>query len=167
MTTRPTPARTLSIRTEGLEAIATRTFDAPRAQVFAAWSECERLTHWWGPKDWTLPVCELDFRSGGSWFYCMRGPDGTDACGRATYSEIVEPSRIVYTDAFADRDGKLLPGMPEMVVTILFDEVDGKTVLTSRVKFASAADLETVLATGMESGLTETWDRLEAYLAAS
>jgi uncharacterized protein YndB with AHSA1/START domain len=142
-----------------------RIFDAPRELVFKAFSECKHLTHWWGPKGWTLPVCQMDFRPGGVWFYCMRGPAGEDASGKATYREIVEPERIVYTDAFADTEGNVLEGMPEMLITVIFAEHDGKTKLINRAQFASAADLEATLSMGMVEGLTETLDRLEAYLA--
>ncbi len=157
----------MSTRTEDLEFIAIRTFDAPRETVFKAWAECEALSRWWGPTGWTLPVCEIDFREGGTWFYCMRSPEGEDACGKTTYLDIVEPERIVYSDAFVDRDGNELPGMPETSVTVLFTEQDGKTTITSRARFATAKDLETVLEMGMTEGLTQTWDRLEAYLAAA
>lgn len=146
------------------EFVMERIFDAPRELVFKAFSECKHLTHWWGPKGWTLPVCQMDFRPGGIWFYCMRGPAGEDACGKATYREIVEPERIVYTDAFADMAGNILEGLPEIVVTLTFTEHGGKTKLTNQALFASVADKETTLAMGMVEGLTETLDRLEAYL---
>jgi uncharacterized protein YndB with AHSA1/START domain len=107
----------------------------------------------------------MDFRPGGVWFYCMRGPAGEDACGKATYREIVEPERIVYTDAFADVEGNVLEGMPETLITVTFAEHDGKTKLINRAQFASVADKEATLGMGMVEGLTETLDRLEAYLA--
>jgi uncharacterized protein YndB with AHSA1/START domain len=147
------------------EFVVERIFDAPRELVFQVFSACEHLAHWWGPTGWTLPVCQMDFRPGGVWFYCMRGPAGEEGCGKAIYREIVEPERIVYTDAFADAEGNVQAGMPEMVITLTFAEHDGKTKLTSRTQFASAADLKTTLDMGMVEGLNQTWDRLEAYLA--
>jgi uncharacterized protein YndB with AHSA1/START domain len=142
-----------------------RVFKAPRELVFKTFSECQHLTQWWGPTGWTLPICEMDFRPGGLWFYCMRGPGGEDACGQATYHEIVAPERIVYTDRFVDTAGKLLEGMPEMLVTLTFTEHNGQTKLTDRVEFASVTDKEATLAMGMVEGATQTFDRLEAYLA--
>lgn len=147
------------------EFVMERVFNAPQALVFQAFSECKHLTHWWGPKGWTLPVCQMDFRPGGVWFYCMRGPGGEDACGKATYHEIVAPERIVYADAFADTAGNVQADMPQMVITLTFTAQDGKTKLTSRTEFASAADKEATLGMGMVEGLTQTLDRLEAYLA--
>src|SRR5262249_2020676 len=79
-----------------------RTFGAPGELVFQAWSDRKHLRHWGGPKDWTLPVSEMDFRVGGSWRYCMKGPDGMEAWGHGYYQEIVPPERIVYIDTFVD-----------------------------------------------------------------
>ena len=142
-----------------------RLFDAPRELVWQAWTKPEHLAHWWGPKGWTLPVCKVDFRPGGVWHYCMRGPEGEESWGKAIYREIVEPERLVYHDAFADAEGNVLQEMPEMVITVTFEEHDGQTKVIARAQFASPADLEKVLALGMVEGLTQTWDRLEAYLA--
>lgn len=156
-----------STRIDGLDFIASRVFDAPRALVFGAFSDCTHLVHWWGPNGWTLPVCEMDFRTGGTWRYCMQSPEGEKSCGSSTYQEIVEPERIVYTDAFTDADGKPIADTPEMVITVTFDEANGRTTLTNIARFATATDLDFAVGIGMERGLTETWDRLEAHLAAS
>jgi uncharacterized protein YndB with AHSA1/START domain len=148
------------------ELVAERVFDAPRQLVFDAWTKPEHLKRWFGPKDWTLPVCEVDFRVGGVWLYCMRSPDGSqDSWGRAVYREIVAPERIVYVDSFADKEGNPVPGMPEMVITVEFSDHEGKTKVTSRTLFASAAERDSVLDMGVIEGLTETWDRLAEYLA--
>lgn len=155
----------MSTKTEGHTFVTERLFDAPRSLVWNVWTTPEHLAQWWGPKGWTLPVCQVDLRPGGVWLYCMRGPDGTESWGRATYREIVEPERLVYEDSFVDAEGNPLEGMPELVVTVLFEEADGKTKVISRTDFASAAALEQVLSMGMEEGFAETWDRLEAYLA--
>lgn len=149
------------------ELVIERIFDAPRELVFKAFAEPERLARWWGPKGWTLPVCKMDFRPGGVWHYCMRGPEGGESWGKAVYREIVEPERIVYTDAFADADGNPIEGMPEMLITVEFAEHEGKTKLTSRTRFASVADLEATLAMGVVQGITETWDRLAEHLASA
>ena len=139
-------------RVDGLEFVAIRVFEAPKDLTFRAWSSCEHLSHWWGPTGWTLPVCEMDFRPGGEWFYGMRGPDGEDSFGLATYERIVEPSLIVYTDAFADADRRIDTDMPVMPITVQFTELNGRTTLTSRTRFATAEDVEKVLATGMIEG---------------
>jgi len=147
------------------EFVMERTFDAPRELVWQAYTKAEHLIHWWGPKGWTLPVCKVDFRPGGVWHYCMRGPAGEESWGKAIYREIVEPERIVYLDIFADEVGNPIEGAPEMLITMTFEEQGGKTKLTSHTLFPSAADLEAVLKMGMEEGFTQTLDRLEEHLA--
>ena len=151
------------------ELVISRTFNAPRVLVWQAWSQCEHLQQWWAPADWALPVCKMDFRPGGVWHYCMKGPgpNGTEmeSWGRTVFCEIVEPERIVYVDAFSDAAGNVAEGMPEMAITVTFTETDGQTQVISRTEFATAADLETILQMGVEEGVTMTWDQLAAYLA--
>ena len=146
------------------EIVVSRTFDAPRRLVWQAWTKAEHLTQWWGPKGWTLPVCEVDFRPGGTWFYCMQGPDGMLACGKATYSEIEEPRRIIYQDSFVDSDGNALDGMPLSQVTVEFTDQGSKTFVKSTNVYASKADRDKVIEMGMEPGIDQTLDRLEALL---
>jgi len=148
------------------EFVMERLFDAPRELVWQAWTKPEHLTHWWGPKGWTLPVCKVDFRPGGIWHYCMRGPGGEESWGKAIYREIVEPERIVYLDTFADEAGNPIEGAPEMLITVTFTEQGSRTKLSTHTLFTSAADLESVLAMGMVEGVTQTWDRLEEHLAS-
>lgn len=57
----------MSSKIDGRELVLERVFDAPRELVFKAFSESERLKQWWGPRGWTLPVCNVDFRPGGVW----------------------------------------------------------------------------------------------------
>lgn len=142
-----------------------RVFNAPRPLVFETFSKCEHLVHWWGIEGWTLPVCELDFRPGGTWLYCMQGPNGEESWGKAFYHEIVQPERIVYTDYFADKDGNPNEKAPAPLVTLTFADLDGKTRLINHARYPSAKDLETVLNMGMVEGMGQTWDRLEQLLA--
>lgn len=148
------------------EILITRTFDAPRDVVWQMWTKAEHLQHWWGPEGWTLPVCEMDFRPGGSWFYCMQeGSDGMRSCGKATYLEIDVPERIVYEDAFADADGNPSEEMPVGHITIEFVEADGKTSVINTVRYPTKADRDKVIEMGMEAGIDQTFNRLETYLA--
>ena len=103
-------AHKLEARTEGHVLILERVFDAPHDLVFAMFKEPEHLKRWWGPRGWELPVCDLDFRPGGVWHYCMKCVEqgeyfGMESWGKGVYKEIVEPEKIVYTDYFSDADG--------------------------------------------------------------
>jgi len=136
MAARFEPAREFEER----ELVVTRVIDAPRDVVFKAWTNPERVMRWWGPKGFTTPFCRIDLRPGGVFHYCMRSPEGRDYWGIGVYREIVEPERIVYTDAFADAEGNPVPpaqyGMPdhppETLVTVTFVEHEGRTKLALR-----------------------------------
>jgi uncharacterized protein YndB with AHSA1/START domain len=148
------------------ELTLSRVFNAPRQLVFEAFSTCEHLKHWWGTKQWPISYCKIDFRPGGTWRYCLQGPNkGEESWGKSVYREIVQPQRIVYTDAFSDKDGNIAKGMPEMLITMTFAKQGDNTKLTSITKFASLEDLENIIKMGALEGIKETWDRLEEYLA--
>jgi uncharacterized protein YndB with AHSA1/START domain len=157
-------ARTKATTTEQ-EVIIERIFDAPRELVFEMWTKPEHLARWWGPYGWTTTIKQIDVKPGGIWHYCMKSDtEDQEGCGKAIFSEVVPPERLVYTDYFADAEGNVLPGTPETVVTIEFADYQGKTKLTNRSRFASAEELKSTVAMGMVEGFAETWDRLEAYL---
>lgn len=118
------------------ELVITRVFDAPRELVWKTWTEPERMQRWWGPKGFTAPACKIDLRVGGRYHMCMRSPEGQEFWTTGVYREVVEPSRLVYTDSFADEKGNAVPashyGMEgdwpeEMLVTLTFEEHGGKT----------------------------------------
>ena len=139
------------------EIVMTRVFDAPRELVFEAHTSCEHLTKWWGPREYETVGCEVDFRPGGSWRVTHRRPsDGEEITFFGEYLEIVPPERIVWTFGFNDN-----PGGPE---TYTFEEHDGKTTITSSAVFPSKEIRDQVIATGMEDGAGETYERLDEYL---
>src|SRR5438128_9260915 len=82
------------------ELILTRIIDAPRATVFRAWADPERLKQWFAPPPYTTPVAELDVRPGGTALIVMHDPDGNDMPNRGIYLEVVENERLVFTDAY-------------------------------------------------------------------
>ena len=142
----------------------TRAFPAPRERVWRMWTQAQHLTHWWGPEGWTLPVCEMDFRVGGRWFYCMQGPD-MRSCGLATYHEIDDFARIVYSDAFADADGNVLDEMPAGRTTLTFREDEGATTIRGITRYPRQEQRDQVLEMGVKEGLDQTLNRLDAYLS--
>ncbi|QRG65880.1 SRPBCC family protein [Brevibacillus choshinensis] len=148
-----------------------RVFDAPRDLVFRMFKEPEHLKQWWGPRGWEVPVCNIDFRPGGIWHYCMKCVDqnqgdffGMESWGKGVYKEIVEPEKIVYVDYFSDAEGKIDDSLPSTEVTLEFIDLGGKTKLVNRGEYVSADALKTVMDMGMLQGITETWDRLEEHL---
>jgi uncharacterized protein YndB with AHSA1/START domain len=85
--------------------VVTRVFDAPRALVWKAWTDPKYVMQWWGPKGFTAPFCEIDFRVGGKFRCCMRTPDGQEFWNGGEYHEIVLHEKIVYSMYFSDSKG--------------------------------------------------------------
>jgi uncharacterized protein YndB with AHSA1/START domain len=141
------------------EIVMTRVFDAPRHLVFDAFTKPELLKRWFGPRGWSLVVCETDFRVGGSWRFVLRGPDGSEMGMYGVYREIVPPERTVHTESFDDYPG-------ESIVTAVWVENDGKTTLTATVLYPSQEIRDAVINSGMEHGAAESYDKLAEVLAA-
>jgi uncharacterized protein YndB with AHSA1/START domain len=143
------------------ELVLTRAFDAPRDLVFDALTQPDLLRRWYGPRGWSLAVCEIDLRVGGAWRFVSRRPDGREVGQRGVYREIVRPARLVQTESWEDWN----PG--ELLVTTVLTERDGTTTLTSTSLFPSAEVRDNLIKAGMTSGAVETYDRLEEYLATA
>lgn len=114
-----------------------------------------------GPKDFSNPVCELDVRPGGRIWIVMHEPSGAEHPMSGTFREIVEPERIVFMAVAEDKDRKRLL---ELLITVTFEEQDGKTKLTVQ---ASAAGLDPIaerMLASMEAGWTQSIDRLQALV---
>lgn len=138
-----------------------REFNAPRELVFKVWTDPKHTAQWWGPHGFTNPVCEMDVRVGGAYRIVMRGPDGAEYPGKGVYLEVVEPERLVMTDAF-DQDDK---PADETVWTVTFEDLGGRTRLTIHVLCKSAKDRNTLVEMGWREGSTEMLEKLEAHLA--
>jgi uncharacterized protein YndB with AHSA1/START domain len=157
------------------EFVLTRELDAPRELVWRAFTEPERLIHWWGPKGFTVRDCHVDLRPGGHFRYALRSPDGQDLWGRLVYREIAPPERLVFIVSFTDQQGRIArhpwsPSWPlEILSTVTFAERDGRTTLTIRwvPHEASETERQTFAAgrDGIRAGWTGTLDQLAAYLA--
>ena len=155
---------TNSEATADREMVITRMFDAPRALVFAAWTDPAHIAQWWGPKGFTTPVCELDVRLGGAMLIHMRGPDGSMYPGRGVFHEIVAPERLVFTTtAFDDAAGK--PGL-EVRNTVTFTEQEGKTQLRLHAVVVTAVPEVAGALAGMEQGWSQSLEKLAEHMDA-
>ena len=156
--------QSLNTRVGEQEFVVERQFSAPRALMFQVFTQPEHLKRWWAPQPYTLPVCTIDLRPGGIWHYCMRSPEGQVHWARSVYREIVPPEKLVYTTTFADEHANPIEGMPEHLTTLTFTEETGKTRVTSRIQFASAAALKVAVGLGMLQGMSMTWEYLAGYV---
>ena len=138
------------------EVVITRTFDAPRAVVFEAWTKAEHVAQWWDPSRVPLAVCEIDLRPNGTFRFVNQGPDGMKRPFTGTYREIAAPTRLVFTTRS--------PLGAESVGTLVFSEHEGKTTLTMTIACASQADRDALLQMRVDAGTARTLDNLDAYL---
>ena len=150
--------------------VITRVFDAPRELVWKAWTEPKYVMQWWGPKGFTAPVCQMDFRVGGRSLCCMKAPDGQEFWNAVEYHEIVLHEKIVSSMYFSDSKGnKIDPaelGMEEAIdgaydVTLFEDLGNGQTKLT----YIGNEPIDSAKESGQFEGWVETLDKIAAVVA--
>jgi uncharacterized protein YndB with AHSA1/START domain len=151
--------------------VVTRVFDAPRELVWKAWTDPKYVKQWWGPKGCTAPFCEIDFRVGGKFLFCMRMPDGQEGWNGGEYHEIVPHEKIVSSMYFADSKGnKLDPaelGIEHEAIegahdVILFEDLgNGQTKLT----FIGNETMQNAIQSGQLEGMKEILDKVAAVVA--
>ncbi|MEX2457219.1 MAG: SRPBCC domain-containing protein [Balneolaceae bacterium] len=152
---------------EDKKLILTRDFNTTPTLMFEIWSDCKHLKHWWGPKEWPIDECIMDFREGGEWRYCMRGPnEGDEAWGKAIYQNINKPDKIVYQDHFTDKHGKTNEELPKPLVTVEFEDVDGKTRQVMSMQFNTREECQQIADMGFFEGMTSSLDRVDEYLSS-
>lgn len=137
----------------------TRVFAAPRPLVWDAWTRPEHVSRWLlGPEGWTMPVCEIDLRPGGSWrFVWRKGDDGTEMEMTGEYREVEPPERLVNTERWGGE-------WPESVNTLVLEEEDGVTTMTLTSLYASQEVRDAAVATGMADGAEHSFARLDDLL---
>lgn len=150
---------------ENKKLILTREFDAPPELIFEVWSDCKHLRHWWGPKEWPMKECDMDFREGGEWHYCLRGPNKEDVSwGLAKYKTINKPNSILYMDYFSDEDRNINPDMPGMEISVEFKDHNGKTLQVNTTTFSSNEERDKIHDMGVAQGMESSSLRLDEYL---
>jgi len=152
---------TLKVAKRGTrETVVTRDFDAARGQVFDALTNPDVLGHWYGPRGWSLAVCEVDLKVGGAFRFVVRRANGTEIGMRGVYREVAPPERFVHTQTFELED---FPG--ELLVTTDLVEDRGRTTMTSMILYPSQ-ELRDGDVGPTEHGATESYAKLDEYLAS-
>jgi uncharacterized protein YndB with AHSA1/START domain len=142
--------------------VGTRVFDAPCELVFSCFTAAKHLGQWWGPNGFTTTTSRFEFRPGSVWRFVMHGPDGRDYQNRVTFDEIVPPERIVYRHGGGE---DVEPVQFRQTITI--EDLGGKTRLTWRGDFPSAAERNRVIKNyGADKGLAQTLARLGEFVSA-
>ena len=157
--------------------VISRVYDAPRDRVWRAWTEPEQMKKWWGPKGFTVSQLTQELKPGGMVHYRLLMPGGAgELWGRMVYREIVPQERLVWINAFSDKDGGLgkhpmAPDWPrEMLSKALFEAQGAKTKLTIEwIPLDGSTEIE--LRTfdqgrdSMKGGWTGTLDQLGSHLS--
>ena len=133
-----------------------RIFDAPRENVFKAWTKSRHLINWWGPEGFSMPYHKMDIHPGGIYRCDLKGPDGQDHWAQGVFLEMIEPSHLAFTHSWEENGNPT----PETMVIVELSEQDGKT---SMVFYQSGFETES----GRDShneGWSSSFDRLDLYL---
>lgn len=151
---------TVDVKTPSdLEIAVTRIFDAPARMVFDAHTKPEIVQRWMlGPPGWSMPVCEIDLRVGGRYRHVWRNDaSGQQFAATGEFKEIAQPTRIVHSEAMEGCIG-------DSWVTLTLIENNGRTTLTTLMRFLSKEIRDAALASGMADGMGASYDRLEQFV---
>jgi len=149
---------------KGLEkrVVLSRFFKAPRALVFEAFTDPKHVAQWWGPKDFTNPVCEIDLRPGGAILIHMHHPAGFSHPMTGTVKEIVKNERFVFMATPLDDAGQVLA---EVLTTVTFRDEAGGTRLTVEAHGKGLQPIARMMFAGMQEGWSQSLDKFEALVA--
>jgi uncharacterized protein YndB with AHSA1/START domain len=144
-----------------LEILIIREFDAPRELVFKAFTDPQLYVQWIGPRGMKTDLGRFEQRDGGSWRYIQTDEQGNKSAFHGVNHEIKAPERIIGTFEYE--------GLPEsghvILQTARFEELPGdRTKLISQSVFQSVEDRDGMLASGMEMGVNESYERLDEVL---
>jgi uncharacterized protein YndB with AHSA1/START domain len=149
------------------EIVIERTFNGPPRIVFDAWTRPELVRRWWAPKSHRVSLvgCDADVRAGGSYRYVARLNAGGQFAFSGVYREVTPYSRLVYTENFEPTAAGAMAEGAAVVVTVTFEERDGKTHVVSHSLCPSKDVRDTIIASGMEHGMRESMDQLDELAA--
>jgi uncharacterized protein YndB with AHSA1/START domain len=137
--------------------VMTRTFDAPREKVWAAFTDPKHVVHWYGGHGFSNPVCEMDVRPGGHWRHVMRTPDGHEFEMRFVFVEVVKPEKLVWQ---SEDYGKRKAGPPACIMTVTLEEAGHRTKWTLVSRFESVAARDAALASGFTTMIEQGSEKL-------
>ncbi|MHB1928651.1 MAG: SRPBCC family protein [Acidimicrobiales bacterium] len=141
------------------QVVVTRAFDAPAELVVRAHLDPELLVQWLGPRELAMTVDRYEVRDGGRWRYVQRDPEGHEHGFHGVFHGEPSTSGIVQTFEYEG-----VPGHVKLDTTT-FEERDGKTLVRTISCFACLEDRDGMVASGMERGVVDSGDRLDALLA--
>jgi uncharacterized protein YndB with AHSA1/START domain len=148
------------------EVLVKRGFDAPAKLVWRAYVEPDLMRRWCGATPgWSMPVCDMDVRVGGQYRWRWRSDeDGQEFGFIGEFIEVAPHAKIVHTQIFDPGNMGVSMGGEPSIVTVTFQETDGITNVATTIKFASKADRDEALSTGMTDGMEMNYKQLDEVL---
>ncbi len=146
-----------------------RTFKAPRELVYRAHTTPALVQRWMlGPPGWTMPVCEMDVRPGGSYRWRWKSDeDGKEFGFFGTFREVDPPAKIVHAEHFDPGDvGGAMPSDEPALITTELTESGGVTTMTVTMRFSSKEARDAAVSTGMTDGMEMGYARLDDMFKA-
>lgn len=140
-------------------------FEAPAERVWELWADPRKLEKWWGPPTYPATFEQHDLSPGGDVAYFMTGPEGDTHRGWWKVTAVEPGSSIEFVDGFADADGNPIDSMGTTTGRVEFSAHDGGTRMVMRSTFASREQMQKMDEMGMEQGLREAVEQMDALLA--
>ena len=159
------PATTFSVHKDDLQVRLSRTFKASRERIWEVMTTPEYLPQWWGPAKYQTRIDTYDFREGGDWRMSQTDDQGNEFAFHGVFKEIDEPNKAVQTFVFE--------GLPDADTHAITDTMTltqlpgGHTRLDVVSQYQTIEDLEGMVASGMEGGATEGYERLAKLVEQS
>lgn len=141
------------------ELVIQRVFKTSARTLFDVWTKPEHVKKWYAVRSTTVTGCEIDLRVGGAWRWVSTKPPGIEIAFSGVFKEIDPPKRLQRTEWF-----EAIPGA-ESIVTMTFDEKDGLTTFTLHMLFPGKGDRDMCLKSGMELGVKECFENIDALVA--
>lgn len=149
------------------EVRVTRTFKAPARLVWDAHTKPELMRKWLrGYDGWSMPVCDMDVRVGGSYRWRWRNDETRDEFGFfGKYLEVTPAARLVFEQHYDPGTFGLPMTNEPVIITNAFEEAGGITTLIVTMLYASKAERDNASATDMTDGMEHNYKFLDAMLA--
>jgi len=150
------------------EVLVKRGFDAPVKLVWQAYTEPALMRRWLqGPPGWSMPVCEMVTHVGGKYRWRWRNDENGQEFGfTGEMLEVNLHAKIVHTQIFEPGNLGISMGDEPTIVTVTFHETNGITTVATTIKYASQADRDAAMSTGMTDGMEMNYKVLDGVLAS-
>lgn len=149
------------------EVLVERSFEASAELVWQAYTQPDLMRRWLsGLPGWTMPVCEMDLRVGGSYRWRWRSEDGQEFGFTGEFREVAPHAKLVHTQIYDPGNLGIAMGAEGSLITVTFVEGDGVTRVATTLGFASKADRDAAMSTGMTDGMEINYKLLDGVMAA-